>query len=64
MRDFSWTEELWCVVNDNGTYAGRPCLTLEEALDLAAQDQSRAIFKLLLFRSGINTNYHVPHKED
>ena len=31
MRDFEWTDALWFVVKDDGTYAGRPCLSWEEA---------------------------------
>ena len=46
MRDFNWTDALWAVINDDGTFAGRPCLTYEEARELAAQDPKRHIYKL------------------
>ena len=44
MRDFEWTDALWLVVKDDGTYAGRPCLSWEEARELAAQHEGAHIF--------------------
>lgn len=46
MRDFGWRDELWCVVNNDGSFAGMPCLSYGEARDLAAQHRSSQIFKL------------------
>lgn len=36
--------EFWIVINSNGTYAGIPCATFEEATELAAQKEGRRIF--------------------
>lgn len=46
MRDFNWTEELYCVVKDDGTFAGVPCRSIEEAIDLATQHDKSAIFEM------------------
>lgn len=46
MRDFNWTDELYCVVKENGTFAGVPCRTIEEAIDLATQHDKSAIFEM------------------
>lgn len=35
---------LYTVVKADGTYAGRPCLTAEEAYDLASQHPGSKIF--------------------
>lgn len=34
----------WIVINKNGTYAGIPCLSWEEARELAVQEEGRRIF--------------------
>lgn len=36
----------YAVVNPDGTYAGVPCITFEEALQLAIQKEGRRIFAL------------------
>lgn len=36
----------FCVINANGTYAGMPCVTYEEARELAAQCEGRRIFEI------------------
>lgn len=36
----------YAVVNPDGTYAGVPCITFEEALQMAAQREGRRIFAL------------------
>lgn len=46
MRDFGWYDELWCVVIENGNFAGTPCLSYGEARDLAAQHDGAQIFRL------------------
>ena len=38
----------FCVINANGTYAGVPCVTYEEARELAAQQEGRRIFEIWL----------------
>lgn len=48
MRDFKWEQELYCVIKDDGTYAGRACLTLEEACELSYQHYNSKIYKLEL----------------
>lgn len=44
MRDFDYKQELWCVVKANGAFAGVPCTSWEEALELSAQHEGSAIF--------------------
>lgn len=46
MRDFKWTQKLWCVVKDNGSFAGIPCTTWEEARELQAQHEGSKIFEM------------------
>lgn len=48
MRDFEWTDELYCVVKDDGKFAGCPCLSLEEAIELSAQHEGSKIFEMTL----------------
>ena len=51
-RDFEWNQELWAVVNDDGSFAGIPCLSYEEARDLASGHFGSRIFKLNLCEEG------------
>lgn len=44
MRDFDWFDELYAVIKEDGTFAGVPCRTLEEARDLASQHDGSKIF--------------------
>lgn len=46
MRDFDCFDELWCVVKEDGTFAGVPCRTSEEAYELSCQHEGSAIFKM------------------
>ena len=46
MRDFKWTDNLWCVVKADGTFAGTPCKSYDEAWELALQHKGSATFKL------------------
>lgn len=46
MRDFDWFDELFAVIKNDGTFAGRPCLTLEEARELANQHEESKIYLL------------------
>lgn len=45
MRDFDWSDTLWIVIKDDGSYAGIPCTGEEEAYDLAAQHEGSRVFK-------------------
>lgn len=47
MRDFNWFDELYTVVKNDGTYAGVPCRTLEEAIELQNQHEDSKIFLLV-----------------
>ena len=49
MRDFKWTDTLWTVVKDDGRFAGVPCLSFEEARDLAGQHENSVIMEMKLF---------------
>lgn len=46
MRDFGILDNLWCVVKEDGTFAGIPCRTIEEARELAAQHENSMIFTM------------------
>lgn len=46
MEELKICNMIWIVINPDGTYAGVPCLTWEEARDLAAQREGRRIFNL------------------
>ena len=46
-RDFKWTDELWAVVKADGSFAGIPCRSYEEARQLSYHPGSK-IFKLVL----------------
>lgn len=46
MRDFEWNDSLWCVVKEDGRFAGSPCLSWDEARELAAQHEGSHIFEL------------------
>ena len=37
---------IWIVINPDSTYAGVPCLSWEEARELAAQKEGRRIFNV------------------
>lgn len=46
-RDFDWKQsDLYAVVKPDGTFAGNPCLSYEEARDVANQEDDRHIYKL------------------
>ena len=44
MRDFDWFDDLWCVVKDDGKFAGSPCITWGEARELQNQHEGSQIF--------------------
>lgn len=46
MRDWNPWQELYCVVKDNGEFAGVPCLSYEEAEQLSFQHKGSMIFKM------------------
>lgn len=48
MRDFDWHDELYCVVKEDGTFAGVPCRTFEEAIQLRDQHKGSKIFDMIL----------------
>ena len=43
-RDFGWVDLLWAVIKADGTYAGAPCLSQEEARELSNQHKGSKIF--------------------
>lgn len=47
-RDFDWNQKLWCVVKDDGRFAGSPCLTPGEARELSYQHDGSKIYKMEL----------------
>lgn len=46
MRDFNWDDELYCVVKNDGTFAGCPCTSWEEARELQNQHEKSKIFEM------------------
>ena len=46
MRDFSWDQDLWIVIKDDGRYAGVPCLSWSEAFNLSQGHPGSKIFKI------------------
>ena len=48
MRDFDWTDVLFAVVKDDGSFAGVPCLSLDEAKELANNHEDSHIYRLVL----------------
>ena len=46
MKNCDWTDVRWAVVKADGTFAGVPCASYEEARDLAAQHEGSKIFFL------------------
>ena len=48
MRDFDWTDALFAVVKDDGSFAGIPCLSLDEAKELANNHEGSQICRLVL----------------
>ena len=48
MRDFDWTNALFAVVKDDGSFAGIPCLSLDEAKELASNHEDSQIYRLVL----------------
>lgn len=48
MRDFDWTDALFAVVKDDGSFAGIPCLSLDEAKELASNHEGSQIYRLVL----------------
>ena len=54
MRDFDWLDNLYCVVKNDGTFAGKPCVSYDEARELSAQHPESHIYALL-FNDDNNT---------
>ena len=48
MRDFDWPDALFAVVKDDGSFAGVPCLSLDEAKELAVNHEGAHIYRLVL----------------
>ena len=46
MRDFEWTDTLWAVIKEDGSFAGCPCLCYEEARELANQHEGSVVFRM------------------
>ena len=48
MRDFDWTDTLFAVVKDDGSFTGIPCLSLDEEKELASNHEGSQIYRLAL----------------
>lgn len=47
MNDYVYDGELWAVINPDGTFAGVPCHSWEEARELANAREGRVIWGLV-----------------
>ena len=47
-RDFEWCDKLYAVIKENGTFAGVPCTSFEEARELANQHEGSHIYIMAL----------------
>lgn len=47
-RDFDWCDNLWAVIKEDGTFAGIPCTSYEEARELANQHENSHVFDLIV----------------
>ena len=48
MRDFEWNDKLFAVIKENGSFAGIPCLTFEEAREISLQHKGSHIYIMAL----------------
>ena len=48
MRDFDWTDVLFGVVKADGSFAGVPCLSLDEAKELSNNHEGSQVYRLVL----------------
>lgn len=48
MRDFEWNQTLYAVVKEGGSFAGVPCLSFDEAQELANNHEGARIYRLTL----------------
>ena len=46
MKDFNWNDKLWAVIKEDGSFAGVPCRSFEEARELANQHKGSHIYNL------------------
>lgn len=46
MRDFDWNNKLWGVVKADGSFAGIPCLSADEARELSYQHEGSYIYSM------------------
>ena len=47
-RNFDWLDKLYAVVKEDGTFAGIPCTSFEEAKELSAQHEESHIYIMAL----------------
>lgn len=64
MRDFDWKHPLWAVIKDDGTFAGVPCLSYEEARDLASGHPGSRIFAMGLDPDGTSATWEYGEDAD
>lgn len=50
-RNFESEQELWTIVNEDGTFAGLPFLSYEEAKNLMSVHPGSRLFKLTHYKS-------------
>ena len=60
MRDFDWFDELYAVIKEDGTFAGKPCTSLEEARELANQHEGSNIYYLQYDNSNFEDDDYEP----
>lgn len=47
-RDFNWNDRLWAVIKEDGSFAGIPCRSFEEARELANQHEGSHVYVMVL----------------
>lgn len=60
MRDFDWFDELYAVIKEDGKFAGAPCVSLEEARELANQHEGSKIYLLQYDNSNFENDDYEP----
>lgn len=45
-RDFNWFDNLWAVIKEDGSFAGVPCTSFDEARELANQHEGSHVYNL------------------
>jgi hypothetical protein len=64
MRDFDWFDKLYAVIKEDGSFAGRPCVSLDEAKELSNQHEGSKIYLLQYHYSNFEDDVDEPDNID